>query len=86
VTAPQWTAALWSRLETLIEEMVGCCIKVYTLEKVLKMKKDTVSGINFLDEAMKLLENKPSTTFWSSLSRSLEKHTRDSARSKYACF
>jgi hypothetical protein len=26
---------------------------VYTLEKVLKMKKDTVSGINFLDEAMK---------------------------------
>jgi len=28
---------------------------VYTLEKVLKMKKDTVSGINFLDEAMKVI-------------------------------
>jgi hypothetical protein len=27
---------------------------VYTLEKVLKMKKDTVAGINFLDEAMKV--------------------------------
>lgn len=27
---------------------------MYTLEKVLKMKKDTVSGINFLDEAMKV--------------------------------
>ncbi|KIM91987.1 hypothetical protein PILCRDRAFT_809983 [Piloderma croceum F 1598] len=80
VTAPQWTAALWARLENLIEEMAGCCIKVYTLEKVLKMKTDTVSGINFLDEAMKLLENKPSTTFWSSLGRSLEKHLRDSAR------
>ncbi|KAF7966680.1 hypothetical protein HWV62_37514 [Athelia sp. TMB] len=79
-TAPQWTAALWARLENLIEEMAGCCIKVYTLEKVLKMKKDTVSGINFLDEAMKLLENKPSSTFWSSLGRSLEKHVRDTAR------
>ena len=28
VTAPQWTAALWNRLENLIEEMAGCCIKV----------------------------------------------------------
>jgi hypothetical protein len=27
---------------------------VYTLEKVLKMKKDALSGINFLDEAMKV--------------------------------
>ena len=31
--------------------------QVYTLEKVLKMKKDTVSGINFLDEAMKVIIN-----------------------------
>jgi len=30
---------------------------VYTLEKVLKMKTDTVSGINFLDEAMKVINN-----------------------------
>ena len=28
VTAPQWTAALWGRLDNLIEEMAGCCIKV----------------------------------------------------------
>jgi len=28
ITAPQWTAALWARLETLIEEMATCCIKV----------------------------------------------------------
>ena len=31
---------------------------MYTLEKVLKMKTDTVSGINFLDEAMKVINNK----------------------------
>ncbi|KAJ7668407.1 Golgi transport complex subunit 5-domain-containing protein [Mycena polygramma] len=79
-TAPQWTAALWARLENMVEEMADCCVKVYTLEKVLKMKKDTVSQVVFLDEAMKLLENKPSATFWASLGKSLEKHTRDSAR------
>ncbi|KAJ6593688.1 Golgi transport complex subunit 5-domain-containing protein [Mycena capillaripes] len=79
-TAPQWTAALWARLENMVEEMADCCVKVYTLEKVLKMKRDTTSQVVFLDEAMKLLENKPSATFWTSLGKSLEKHTRDSAR------
>jgi hypothetical protein len=28
LTAPQFTNALWTRLESLIEELVGCCIKV----------------------------------------------------------
>ncbi|KAG6832503.1 hypothetical protein H0H87_001428 [Tephrocybe sp. NHM501043] len=81
VTAPQFTATLWSRLEVMIEDMADCCIKVYTLEKVLKLKKDTVTQALFLDEAMKLLENKPSATFWTSLGRSLEKHARDAAKS-----
>ncbi|KAL1748610.1 Golgi transport complex subunit 5-domain-containing protein [Schizophyllum fasciatum] len=80
LTAPQWTTALWTRLESMIEEMAGCCIKVYTLEKVLKVKKDTVSQTVFLDEAMKLLETKPSVTFWTALSRSLEKHAKESAK------
>jgi len=31
----------------------------------------------------KLLENKPSATFWTSLSRSLEKYTRDSSKSRF---
>ncbi|KAI0633283.1 Golgi transport complex subunit 5-domain-containing protein [Trametes polyzona] len=80
VTAPQWTAALWGSLESLVEEMADCCIKVYTLEKVLKVKRDPVTDVVFLDEAMKVLENKPSTTFWASLGRSLEKHARDAAK------
>ncbi|KAI0675086.1 Golgi transport complex subunit 5-domain-containing protein [Trametes maxima] len=80
VTAPQWTAALWGSLESLIEEMADCCIKVYTLEKVLRVKRDPVTDVVFLDEAMKVLENKPSTTFWASLGRSLEKQARDAAK------
>ncbi len=98
LTVPQYTAALWSRLENMIEEMAGCCDKVYTLEKVLKIKKDTVTHVVFLDETMKvvlrhspfrahltkyqLLENTPSVSFWTSLSRSLEKHARDASKSK----
>ncbi|KAH9895023.1 Golgi transport complex subunit 5-domain-containing protein [Cubamyces lactineus] len=80
VTAPQWTAALWGSLESLIEEMADCCIKVYTLEKVLRIKRDPVTDVVFLDEAMKVLENKPSTTFWAALGRSLEKQARDAAK------
>lgn len=54
VTAPQFSAALWLRLEAMFQEMADCCIKVYALEKVLKMKKDTLSHTVFLDEAMKV--------------------------------
>ncbi|KAF7792362.1 hypothetical protein EIP86_003398 [Pleurotus ostreatoroseus] len=80
VTAPQWTAALWSSLDSLIEEMADCCIKVYTLEKVLTLKKDPTTQVVFLDEAMKVLENKPSNSFWASLGQSLEKNIRDAAK------
>ncbi|EIM81196.1 uncharacterized protein STEHIDRAFT_86486 [Stereum hirsutum FP-91666 SS1] len=80
LTAPQWTNALWNRLATMIEDVAGACIKVYTLEKVLKVKKDPISQVLFLDEAMKLLENRPSFTFWAALGRALEKQTRDASR------
>lgn len=80
ITAPQWTAALWARLESLVEEMAACCIKVYTLEKVLKLKKDPITQRSFLDDVMKVLENKPSSTFWASLGRSLDKYARDAAK------
>lgn len=82
VTAPQFGIALWSRLETLIEELSDCCIKVYTLEKVLQLKKDASTQTSFMDEAMKALENKPSSTFWTVVARSLEKHCKESSRSE----
>ncbi|KAL5528268.1 hypothetical protein ACEPAF_7404 [Sanghuangporus sanghuang] len=79
-TAPQFSAALWSRLEALIGELADCCIKVYTLEKVLQLKKDTLTQTNFMDEAMKVLENKPSSTFWTVLARTLEKYCKEASR------
>ncbi|KAG8739425.1 hypothetical protein FRC10_005634 [Ceratobasidium sp. 414] len=80
ITAPQWTGALWNRLEQMIEEMAGCCIKVYNLEKVLKLKKDPVTQSSFLEEAMTILENKPTYTFWGALARSLDKHSKDASK------
>ncbi|KAG9098973.1 hypothetical protein FS749_002432 [Ceratobasidium sp. UAMH 11750] len=80
ITAPQWTSALWNRLEQMIEEMAGCCIKVYNLEKVLKLKKDPVTQASFLEEAMTVLENKPTSTFWGALARSLDKHSKDASK------
>ncbi|KZT65969.1 hypothetical protein DAEQUDRAFT_813938 [Daedalea quercina L-15889] len=80
VTAPQYAAALWSSLDALIEEMTSCCVKVYALENVLKLKKDPMTQVVFLDEAMKTLESKPSTFFWNALGRSLEKHAKDAAK------
>jgi hypothetical protein len=40
----------------MFQEMADCCIKVYALEKVLKMKKDASTHVVFLDEAMKVAQ------------------------------
>lgn len=66
--------------------MADCCIKVYTLEKVLTVKKDLITKVGFLDEAMKVLENRPSTTFWASLGQSLEKQVKDAVKGKSPMF
>lgn len=84
MTAPQWISALWSRLEGMIQDMVKACKEVYTLEKVLKLKRDAATQAVFLDEAMKVLENRPSAIFWTSLARAFEKHAWDSAKGSYS--
>jgi conserved oligomeric Golgi complex subunit 5 len=57
-------------------------VQVYTLEKVLVMQKDVTNGRSFLDEAMLVLENKPSASFWSTLARTLERSCREGVKSE----
>lgn len=57
-------------------------MQVYALEKVLNTKTDATSQKPFLDEVMKVLENKPSAIFWTVVSRSIEKHSIDAGKSK----
>ncbi|GAA5906661.1 hypothetical protein JCM5296_006448 [Sporobolomyces johnsonii] len=80
-TMPQWAAAMWTRLENLIDDMGNICIKVYTLEKVLKLKKDQSTQTSFLDEAMTVLDNKPSVLFWTTLAQAFETQAKEAARS-----
>nr|XP_018267233.1 uncharacterized protein I303_01218 [Kwoniella dejecticola CBS 10117]OBR89391.1 hypothetical protein I303_01218 [Kwoniella dejecticola CBS 10117] len=76
-----WVNTLWSRLEKVIEDVANCCVKVYTLEKVLKLKKDPVSGVEFLDEVMKTLDEKPSFAFWTTLAKAFEGQSKEAIRS-----
>ncbi|TYJ51902.1 hypothetical protein B9479_007503 [Cryptococcus floricola] len=82
-TAPQWINVLWKRLERVIEDVANCCVKVYTLEKILKVKRDTVTQVEFLDEVMKRLEEKPSFTFWTTLAKAFETQSKESSRSTW---
>ncbi|GMK58813.1 hypothetical protein CspeluHIS016_0602550 [Cutaneotrichosporon spelunceum] len=75
-----WTAVLWNRLDRLIEDVAACCIKVYTLEKVLRIKRDAVTNAEFLDEVMQKLDEKPSFTFWTTLATAFESQCKDAAR------
>lgn len=36
-----------------MDDVANCCIKVYTLEKVLRIKRDTLTQVEFFDEVMK---------------------------------
>ncbi|SPO26437.1 uncharacterized protein UTRI_04026 [Ustilago trichophora] len=68
-----WADALWKRLESLIVvEMGAVCSKVYLLEKVLKLKSDSETGVNFLSAALEVLGDKPSYTFWLTFAQSLQ--------------
>jgi hypothetical protein len=76
VTLPQWTSTLWSRLQTLIQDMADCCIKVYMLQNVLEMKRDQ-NQQTFLRVCLETLENKPSLIFWTTLATTFEAQSKD---------
>ncbi|RXK42491.1 hypothetical protein M231_00045 [Tremella mesenterica] len=79
--AQQWTNVLWARLEKVIEDIANCCIKVYTLEKVLRMKRDPNTQVDFLEEVMTTLDDKPSFMFWTTLAKAFEAQTKEVAKS-----
>ncbi|GAA6016444.1 hypothetical protein JCM11491_002415 [Sporobolomyces phaffii] len=76
----QWTTTMWNRLERLVDDLGSICIKVYTLEKVLKLKRDQTTQTSFLDEAMKVLDNKPSVLFWTTLAQAFETQAKEAVR------
>jgi len=43
---------LWRRLDILLEDIAQCCIKVYTLEKVLRLKKVVNPNAGFMGTGM----------------------------------
>jgi len=58
--------------------MGAVCSKVYTLERVLSLKNDTSAGVNYLEKAMKVLGDKPSAMFWSTLGSAIEEEINQS--------
>nr|ODN79109.1 hypothetical protein L203_06087 [Cryptococcus depauperatus CBS 7841] len=76
-TTQLWINILWKRLEAVIDDVANCCIKVYTLEKVLRAKKDSVTQTEFMDEVMKKLDEKPSFTFWTTLAKTFEAQSKE---------
>ncbi|KAG0146609.1 hypothetical protein CROQUDRAFT_657090 [Cronartium quercuum f. sp. fusiforme G11] len=78
----QWNKILWNNLESLIDDLTFCCSKIYTLEKVLKHKKDLISGQTFLDLILSNqdLDEPPRNIFWTTLRNALEKESSEASR------
>ncbi|KAJ3122430.1 Conserved oligomeric Golgi complex subunit [Nowakowskiella sp. JEL0407] len=75
-TGPFTSNSMWTGLEKLMDFMYDEAVKVYTLEKVLMRKKDLSSGIVFLNEVVKVLEEPLIDYFWRSVSTYFEKELR----------
>ncbi|KAG2203028.1 hypothetical protein INT47_013244 [Mucor saturninus] len=77
----QWAAAIWTRMESLMKDMSDHCIKVYSLEKVLELKKDPLTHVSFLEEVAKSLDATSLVSyFWRVLSANFEKELKDATK------
>ncbi|RCH84577.1 hypothetical protein CU098_001481, partial [Rhizopus stolonifer] len=75
----QLATSLWQRMESLMKSMSDQCIKVYRLEKVLEIKKDTLTHMSFLEEVSKASFDLVSY-FWRALSANFEKELKEASK------
>lgn len=54
----QWTQAIWNRMESLTKTMKDGCINVYSLEKVLELKRDSITQTTYLETTLKVKQRK----------------------------
>ncbi|KAL0140262.1 Golgi transport complex subunit 5-domain-containing protein [Mucor lusitanicus] len=81
INQTQLATAVWKRMETLMTKMSDQCIKVYSLEKVLEIKKDALTHVSFLDEVAKTLDaNSLVSYFWRILSANFEQELKNATK------
>ncbi|KAK9729003.1 hypothetical protein K7432_000637 [Basidiobolus ranarum] len=75
-----WTAALWSKLEKLMDNMSEACNKVYLLDRVLSLKRDPATHVSFQDGLVQMLESSVVNFFWRNLATNFEAELKDAGR------
>ncbi|CDS07498.1 hypothetical protein LRAMOSA01447 [Lichtheimia ramosa] len=77
----QWTQAIWNRMESLTKTMKDGCINVYSLEKVLELKRDSITQTTYLETTLKTLDATSLVSrFWRQLSATFEKELREATK------
>ncbi|KAI7898782.1 Golgi transport complex subunit 5-domain-containing protein [Cokeromyces recurvatus] len=77
----QLTTTIWARMENLMKKMSDECIKVYSLEKVLEIKKDSLTQVSFLEEVSKTLDTTSLVSyFWRVLSSHFENELKTATK------
>ncbi|CEP16124.1 hypothetical protein [Parasitella parasitica] len=81
INQKQLATAVWSRMDSLMKQMSDQCVKIYSLEKVLEIKKDALTHVSFLDEVSKTLDaNSLVSYFWRVLSANFEQELKSAAK------
>ncbi|KAG0185544.1 hypothetical protein DFQ28_009182 [Apophysomyces sp. BC1034] len=73
--------AVWGRMEQLMKSMSDCCTKIYSLEKVLELKKDPFTHASFSEEVAKAFDDTNLVSyFWRILSSTFEKELKEATK------
>ncbi|CAG8508079.1 745_t:CDS:10 [Ambispora leptoticha] len=73
-TTTLWAAAIWKRMEVIMNEIGDGC------QSVMANEKDSTNQISFLDEVLKILDSGLVQHFWKILSVNFEKELKESSR------
>ncbi|KAI7855833.1 Golgi transport complex subunit 5-domain-containing protein [Circinella umbellata] len=77
----QWQQAVWKRMETLFRSMSDGCIQIYSLEKVLEIKKDSFLQVSYLEQVLKTLDaTSLASRFWRMMAMNFEKELREATK------
>ncbi|OZJ04163.1 hypothetical protein BZG36_03115 [Bifiguratus adelaidae] len=81
-SGPYWAQIIWDRLEKLMSSMADHCIRIFLLESVLQLKRDSTSQHAYIEEVLVAVDDGNGLLhhFWKRLSLNFEHELKTAAK------
>ncbi|KAI9001852.1 Golgi transport complex subunit 5-domain-containing protein [Hyaloraphidium curvatum] len=80
--AAVWASALWTRLEKAVDGVYGAVAEAYLLERVLRRRKDPISGATFEEEVLPAFGGEGVVEYvWRNLAANFDREIKNATKS-----